>query len=403
MNPRVIKTEGDYEKALNEVKALILKDPEPGSKDADRLDVLTILIQNYEEKKFTFDSPDPISAIKFRMTEQGLQQRDLIPYIGSRSKVSEVLSGKRPLAIEMIRALNKGLGIPTEILIKDISIAKDDKIEWNKFPVAEIAKRKWIRATPYDIRTNKEKLIKEFLNPLKDFCPQAILCRRSIVERTGRFIDRYALVLWIARILIKAKQKPISQYVHNSVNDEFIKQILRLSTKENGPLVAQRVLAEHGIALVIEPHLPKTHLDGTAMLDNNEKPVIGLTIRYDRIDNFWFNLVHELVHVSKHLKNDINTIIDDLDSDPGSNSIEREADRITQEIIIPRSLWKRSNAYRQRTPEAVRALAKKIQINPIIIAGRIRHDAKNYLLLSQMVGKGEVRKLFSDIKWPGEK
>ena len=81
----------------------------------------------------------------------------------------------------------------------------------------------------------------------------------------------------------------------------------------------------------------------------------------------------------------------------------RKQARITQEIIIPRSLWRRSDAYRQRTPEAVRALAKKIQINPIIIAGRIRHDAKNYLLLSQMVGKGEVRKLFLDIKWPGEK
>ena len=80
---------------------------------------------------------------------------------------------------------------------------------------------------------------------------------------------------------------------------------------------------EHGIPLVVEPHLPKTRLDGAAMLSSKGRPVIGLTIRHDRIDNFWFTLVHELIHVQEHLTTDSETFIDDIESGPGSDPRER--------------------------------------------------------------------------------
>ena len=119
MKAKVIKTEQEHEEALAEVEHLIALDPEPGTPQADSLELLSTLVENYEIKRFPFDKPDPIDAILFRMEQQGLIQRDLVPYMGSRSKVSEVLARKRTLTLRMVRALSEGLGIPAEILIRE--------------------------------------------------------------------------------------------------------------------------------------------------------------------------------------------------------------------------------------------------------------------------------------------
>jgi HTH-type transcriptional regulator/antitoxin HigA len=191
----------------------------------------------------------------------------------------------------------------------------------------------------------------------------------------------------------------LSSYNVWAIDQKFIQQVGHLSLFQKGPIEAQRYLADHGIALIVEPHLPRTHLDGAAMLSSDGRPIIGLTIRHDRIDNFWFNLMHELVHIWKHLRSLDETFVDDLDSAPGKDPREREADRIAGEILIPRTIWKRSDAFRQRTPDAIQELALRLKIHPAIIAGRIRHDTRNYYILSQMIGKGKVRKLFPGIDW----
>ena len=114
---RAIKTEQDYEFVLAEIEALM--DAEPDTPDGDRLDVLTALVDAYEAKHHPIDLPDPIEAIKVRMEELGVRRKDLEAIIGSKSKVSEVLSGKRPLSIAMIRRLHSELGIPAEVLIQE--------------------------------------------------------------------------------------------------------------------------------------------------------------------------------------------------------------------------------------------------------------------------------------------
>ena len=114
-----IRTHEDHQEALGQIEALIATDPEPGSEGSDRLQVLATLVEEYEKRNFPLDRPDPVEAIRFRMEARGLRQSDLVQYIGSRSKVSEVLNRKRPLSLTMIRALAKGLGIPAEILIAE--------------------------------------------------------------------------------------------------------------------------------------------------------------------------------------------------------------------------------------------------------------------------------------------
>jgi HTH-type transcriptional regulator/antitoxin HigA len=112
---RVIHGEEDYEAALAEVDALM--DALPGSPEGDRLDVLVTLIQAYEARHWAVGSPDPIDAIRARMEQRDLRPRDLEPMIGSRARVSEVLSRKRALTLPMIRRLAAGLGISTDVLI----------------------------------------------------------------------------------------------------------------------------------------------------------------------------------------------------------------------------------------------------------------------------------------------
>ena len=148
------------------------------------------------------------------MEEQGLRQRDLIPFIGSKSKVSEVLTGKRPLTVPMIRALHEGLGIPAEVLVQDPQLEDkcDQSIAWDKFPLKELVKRRWVEATEEELNRNWRKLIERFFEPLDGIQSLQALCRRTLVERSGKSMDKYALWAWTARVLIKANSMRLSSY-----------------------------------------------------------------------------------------------------------------------------------------------------------------------------------------------
>ncbi len=112
-----IKTEKDYEAALEEIEKLM--DAAPGSPEGDRLEILSILAEDYEEKIFPIEAPDPVAAILHEIESQDISKKDLEKYIGSRARVSEVLDRKRPLSLIMIRKLNAGPGISADILIRD--------------------------------------------------------------------------------------------------------------------------------------------------------------------------------------------------------------------------------------------------------------------------------------------
>jgi len=115
MNVKPIRTEEEYRAALARLEEIW--NAEPSTPESDELDVLAVLVEAYEDEHFPMDPPDPIEAIKFRMEQMGLTLKDLEPYIGSRARVSQVLTRKRGLSLDMIRNLNEKLGIPAEVLI----------------------------------------------------------------------------------------------------------------------------------------------------------------------------------------------------------------------------------------------------------------------------------------------
>ena len=118
MDIRPIRTEEDYKAALREVSAYCDNEPEPGTPDGDRFEILVTLVEAYEAKHYPIDLPDPVEAIKFRMEQAGLSAKDLVPAIGRLNRVYEILSRKRPLTLSMIWKLHQKLGIPAECLIQ---------------------------------------------------------------------------------------------------------------------------------------------------------------------------------------------------------------------------------------------------------------------------------------------
>ena len=119
MELRIIKTKAQHRGALAEVERLAMDDPRLGTPDGDRLELLAKLVEDYERERFPFARPDALSAIRFRMEERGLRQKDLATALGGKNRVSEVLSGKRALTLGMVRSLSQSLDIPTALLVRE--------------------------------------------------------------------------------------------------------------------------------------------------------------------------------------------------------------------------------------------------------------------------------------------
>src|SRR6266481_3721105 len=196
VNLITIKSEADYAAILEEIEKLIDADPAPNTQEADRLDLLTLLANDYEAKEFPTELPDAVEAIKFRMEQQDLAPRELIPYIGSRSKVSEVLSRKRALTLPMVRALHERLHIPAKALIHQAELLEPDEPDWGRFPLQQMSARGWIKGTL--------KSLREFFAQLPSEAKAEVLCRQSFHIRSARKMDPYALRAWTARIIIES-------------------------------------------------------------------------------------------------------------------------------------------------------------------------------------------------------
>jgi HTH-type transcriptional regulator/antitoxin HigA len=392
----VIHTREQYDAYLAEVQELMAKGPALNSSGSDRLELLTVLLEAYENSKYPVESPDPIDAILFRMHEKGLKRVDLIPYFGTSSRVSEVLGRKRPLTVQMIRALALGLGISADTLVGlsvPDSAPKKTEVDWSRFPIKEMTKRGWLEHFISGTNAAVEDLVKGFISDAGLQFGAASFKRRISGEAQSP-TTQYALYAWLARVIQRARSKKhsLSRFNEDSLNAGFLKELAQLSWSESGPLLAVEYLEKHGIAVVIEPQLKGTLLDGAALKDADGTPIVGLTLRHDRLDNFWFTLLHEVAHLWKHVS-DQDAFLDDLDAS-SEDRREAEANRLAREAFIPRLIWKRSDAFMSPSRESIDRLSRELKIHPAVIAGRLRKETGNYQLFGEFVGHNRVRAMF---------
>lgn len=395
---RPVRTEADHRVACARMEELM--GARGGTPEADELEVISTLVDQYERTRTPVDAPGPVEAILFRMEQAGLSRRDLEPLLGGRGKVSEVLSGKRPLTLSMIRALTAGLGLPADVLLRQEGAVGDPPAgdpDWARFPVVEMAAGRWFGPVTGSVASQAEKLMRGLREQAGG--PRAATCglyRRNDHLRQGAKADPYALTAWCWRSMAVARREKAGPFDPTSMSIEFLGDVARLSRHSDGPVRAKRFLADHGIRLVVVPHLSRTHLDGAALRLTDGMPVVSLTLRYDRLDNFWYSLLHECAHIARHFDgDDVEPFVDDFSarSPDGRPREEEEADEWANEALIPQSAWLGSPVLTNPSPTNVMALASDLGIAAAIVAGRVRYVSRNYRLLTHFVGSGEVRRL----------
>jgi HTH-type transcriptional regulator / antitoxin HigA len=397
MIPRLIKNEDDCRAALEHVDTLM--DAQPGTAKLDELQLWVHLIEEYEKQAYPIPQPDPIAAIRFMMEQNGLTPSALVPYLGSKSKVSEVLSRKRPLSLAMIRRLHAGLGIPAALLIQETELSPSpelDDIDWGSFPLAEIVKRGWFGdavRTWRELLGQAEELLGALIRGSEEACPGLVALRLSPTATMGG--DAPALRAWKARVWSLARGRAARSSTPAAVDAALISQVAHLSLMDRGPVAAQELLAKMGIALVCEPQLPSTRLDGAAMRCKDGTAIVGLTLRYDRLDYFWFTLCHELAHLALHVTGpETPAIADDLEAQ-GRGGIEAEADSLAAEAMISGGDWSDFMSQSRISEPDVTLFAARQRLHSAIVAGRYRKQTGDYSRFSSMLGHRKVRSMFA--------
>lgn len=268
----------------------------------------------------------------------------------------------------------------------------EESIQWNEFPIKEMIKRGWLKVSN---AVSPEALVKEYF--FRAAGPQYATALHRKKYHGGNSPNKYSLLAWQARVIEKAKNILISHEVAEfEYDDSFIKDLVKLSEEKISPIKAKRYLESKGIILVVEEHLPGTYLDGAAMLLETGHPVVALTLRHDRLDNFWFVLMHEIGHVFLHLFESLNMDFFDEEESGVDDELEKEADEFALNALIPNEVWELCLSRFSITRETVLADASNLGIHPSIIAGRIRRERNSYKILPDLVGQGEVRSLFGE-------
>lgn len=394
---KVIKTEAEYAAAIDRFESLL--GARPGQPGYDERDVLAVLIERYEEDHFRIDMPDPVEAIKFRMEQAGLSQKDLVPCLGSRSRVSEVLSGKRELTLAMIRSLNRHVGIPAEVLIGRSRVALPTNLsdlDFSRFPVREMERRGAFRgfgAEQGTVGEKAEEAIRWLISRVGGFSavPQFAL-RKNDAMRLNAKLDHHALLGWSLQVLREATEISTSiPYSVESLSDRFIETLVAFSVLDDGPRHARDYLNKAGIVLITLRHLPRTYLDGAVFQKKDGSPVIALTLRYDRLDNFWFVLLHEIGHIKLgHISAEHSWIADDLDLTGADSTQEHDADEFAAKALLQDDF----DLDQRETLTAAEVIqyARAHGVHPAIVAGRIQHARKDFRTFANLVGRGEVRR-----------
>jgi HTH-type transcriptional regulator / antitoxin HigA len=257
-------------------------------------------------------------------------------------------------------------------------------IDWTRFPLKEMSKRGWLKG-----RDLGDAARSYFLTAAG---PQFATALHRKKVRSGNAPDEFALLAWQTRVLELARQELDTGRIGEfEIHDSWLRSLVSLTQFDDGPEKARELLNAHGIALIIERHLSGTYLDGAAMISATGHPVVALTLRHDRLDNFWSVLFHEIGHVFLHLYTSLR--LDFFDEEDGfdGDGIEKEADQFALTNLIPDQLWKQCLSRFALSEEAVLIDAEKLGIHPSIIAGRIRKERNNYHILSNLVGNGTVR------------
>ena len=398
MSQHPIRTPEQHAEALKRIDAWMSRSDDLTSAEQDQLEVLALLVEKYEQETHRIALPTPVEAIQFRMDQMGYKQKDLAKLVGGPSRASEIMAGKRGLTPEMMRRLRDEWGIPAESLLgtSPTPTTPDPDKGPARVVDAETAKQMVHRRYFPEIREWKQAgkdlaaRVQRYFKDHAGLLPAPARLRQGKGRKAK--INPAAVEAWQIHVARRAMEEKagLPPYDKAALDENFPRWLAGLSAfKDKGPRLAIEALEEKGIAVVLEPRLNHTHLDGAALLTPEGRPVIGLTLRHDRLDNFWFTLFHELGHVLKHLSPETPALVDcDID-EKKTEEIETAADRFALDTLIPPDAWEHQVRHLQYADD-IRAVARQLCIDPSIIAGRLRREANEYRKHPKLVGSKKL-------------
>lgn len=215
--------------------------------------------------------------------------------------------------------------------------------------------------------------------------------------RRGSDVDDTLQLLWMTKARYQASVTLASGRFQEfaGLSEDNLAKIRELSKDPKTLSNVKPLLAEYGVVLVYEPSLPSLKIDGAAFKLENGTPVVALSLRYHRYDNYWFTLMHELAHVALHINDLDDPIIDDFD-ESSSDLIELEANKLASDILIDPADWRTCRAKGTRDIKDVIAFAKEVGTHPAIVAGRIRNEQNRFELFSKLVNEVNVREILGE-------
>lgn len=394
---RPIKTVTDHAWAMEQINALMLEDELP-EEDVRNLEVLAILVEKYESEHFPVQLPTPVEAIEFRIDQLGINRTQLATVIDfPKSRVSEVLNGKRKPSLDMMRALHENLGIPADVLLGKAEAKLPEScpnVDWNSFPITEMFNLGWLGSVKPKA-DEIEVCVRNLMSAARVFTPQFAGVRFRGAE--NKEPNPYSVNAW----LMKAMGEAINCESENDFNIDgvghcFRREVAKLSLYSDGPKRAFRKLDEAGITAVYVPCLKKTHIDGACFSLPSGKPAIAVSLRHNRLDNFWFTLLHECAHVERHLT-DEGIIIDETEGSTGAFGndpiMEDEANTLARSALVPDDIRDElSRVVGNISKAKVQFYARKADVHESVIAGQVRAMTGRYTHFAGMVGQGEVAK-----------
>ncbi len=360
-------------------------------------------------KSKAFCPAPPGKFLKEKLEEYGWSQVEFSEIIGRPIQaINEIIAGKKSITPETaILLANAFDGSPQEWLSLEANyrlsllspeqqkadlVSRKAKL-YSKAPVKELIKRNWIQ-TSNDI----EQLENEVLNFLGisdlDSTPQIMANFRRTDAAT---IDMPSIKAWLRKTEIESSKKTCSSFESTKLNRN-ISNLISLSANEHTISIVPQRLCELGIRLVFVRHLPKTRVDGTAFWLDDKSPVIALSLRYDRIDNFWFTLMHEVAHIlDGYQKTPLH--VDDTNAKPQNETeTEKKANQTAKNWLIPQKDYntfvEKNNRYFSR--RVILEFANNLGIHPGIIVGRLQFEGLiPYTNLRNLLGK--IRPIFAEM------
>ncbi|TRW25958.1 ImmA/IrrE family metallo-endopeptidase [Flavobacterium zepuense] len=337
----------------------------------------------------------PLALIRSRIANQ-LTQSELAERLGMKMQQIQRYESEKYSSASLktlIRIADQlKLKLNADVQLK--STEAPEILDIKNYPFKQMFQRNWFGTflgSYNDAVKQSPKLLAELFSAAGINNFKYSLTKKSI--RTGSNLNEFALKAWYARVLLQAKNKEPDNVFHKDViNSSWLKSLAEISIEEDAPLKVAKYLDQSGIRFIIEPVLEGTFLDGAALLLDDLSPVIAMTLRHDRLDNFWFVLFHEIAHIVLHLNENLNAIFDDLDVK--IDGIEHEADVYALNALIPDELWRKSLVRFNPSYETIINQSEMMNIHPALLAGRIRRETGKYYLFTDLIGQGEVRKHF---------